>query len=78
MIFNPPKVKINMKRLHKIIWGSIIMVLAVIALYLDFSNKSDYAKKVISFIFFFSLTIFLLVSATNDYKKKYNKVSKEK
>ena len=67
-----------MKRLHKIFLGNIIIVLGVIALYLDFSNNSDYAKKVISVIFFFSLTIFLFVSGTSDYKKKYNKVSEEK
>ena len=67
-----------MKRLHKIIWVSINVVLCAITFYLNFRNIPGYGRKVISFIFFFSLTIYLLFLVTSDYKKKYNKLAEIK
>ena len=67
-----------MKRLHKIIWVSMNVVLCAITFYLNFYKISGYGRKVIPFIFFFSLTIYLLFLVTSDYKKKYNKLAEIK
>ena len=67
-----------MKLINKTIWGSINVVLCAITFYLNFYNISGFVRKVIPFIFFFSITIYLLVLVTGDYKKKYKKLAKIK